>query len=111
MMSPETLSTLPDGQRELYESNPLWSKLLYGLGTIGSLIASIGLVMRKSWSIPLFLMALVAIIIQMFYGWFVTNSIEVLGTTAGLTFPIIIILIAIFLWYYAKKAQTNGWLN
>lgn len=110
MMTPEMLALLPEDQQELYANNPMWNKLVYGVATICGLIGSIGLAMKKKWSELLLLISLIAVVIQMSYSLFFTNAREVVGDTAGLYFPVMILLIALFLWYYAKKCTARGWL-
>lgn len=111
MMSPETLATLSPEQQELYASNPAWMKIVYGIATITGLLGAIGLIMRKSWASKLFLVSLIAVILQMGYTIFATNAREVLGNNQALMFPIIVILIAAFLWFYARKGERRGWIS
>lgn len=109
-MSAETLASLPEAQQALYESVPMWTKIVYGIATITGLLASIGLVMKKSWSVPLYLVSLVAVIIQMAYSFFMTNAREVMGT-AGTLMPLLVVFIALLLYYYSKRCDSRGWLS
>ena len=110
MMSPEKLSSLTSAQQALYENNPMWNKAVYAIATFGGLLASILLALRKSLSTPLYLVSLVAVVIQMGYSLFGMNAIETIGTSAAL-FPIVLIVIAAFLWYYSKTSTAKGWLS
>ncbi len=110
MISPEKLATLTAAQQDLYENNPMWLKAVYGIATIGGLSASILLLLRKSIATPIFLVSLIAIIIQFGYTLFGMNAIETIGTSAAV-FPIILIAIGGFLWYYSKSSTAKGWLS
>jgi K+ transporter len=110
MMSAEGLAAMEENQRAMYEAMPSWTKIPYGIATIGGLIGSIGLIMRKKWSIPALLISLICVLIQFGYTFFGTNALEIMGN-GSMTMPIGIILIALFLWYYAKKSDARGLLN
>ena len=110
MMNAEGLSAMEESQRAMYEAMPSWTKIPYGIATIGGLIGSIGLILRKRWSISILLISLICVLIQFGYTFFGTNALEIMGSEA-FKMPIGIILIALFLWYYAKKSDARGLLN
>lgn len=110
MMSAEALASLPEEHQELYLSSPIWLKAVYGVATVGGCLACIGLLLKKKWSMSLFMISLIAIVIQMGYSIFFTNAAEVLGSQAYIM-PILVIGIGVFLWYYSKSANAKGWLN
>ena len=109
-MSAEALAALPDAQRELYESTPVWLKFVYGVAVFSGLLGSILLLMRKSSAKRVFMVSLIAILIQMLYSLFMTSSVEAFGA-ASIIMPIIVIGIGVFLVWYAGHAKTKGWLN
>jgi hypothetical protein len=109
-MTPERLAELPVEMQEIYNNNPFWVKTAYGVATIGGTLGAIGLLMRKGWSVTLFLLSLLGIIIQTSYNFFGTNLRE-FATTEELILPVMVMIIALFLWYYAKKATSRGWFT
>ena len=111
MTTPEMIAAMPLPERELYEAYPFWTQITYGIGTIGGILGSIALVMKKAWAVPIFLASFIAVMINMPFGMFATNSIEIMGVFGGIVFPVIIMAIAAFLWYYSKKAKDNNWLT
>jgi hypothetical protein len=110
MISEEALALLSEQERLLYEHNPMWHKVVYGIATMSGLLGAVALLMKKRWAVMLFLISLVAVIIQFFYGFFGTNAQEVLGNIAVIL-PIVVIIIAALLWYYSKKCEQRGWLS
>lgn len=46
-MTAEAMAALPDGQREIYQANPMWMKIIYAIATITGVAGAIGLLMRK----------------------------------------------------------------
>lgn len=110
MMTPEALDALPAAERELYESSPIWLKFVYGVAVFGGTVGSILLLMKKFSAYRVFLVSLIAILIQMLYSILFTKSMEVYGPTA-LIMPVLVIAIAFFLLWYTKSCQTKGWIS
>ena len=110
MMSAETLAALPEAQQELYNNNPSWLKVIYGIATIGGTLACIGLLMRKSWCVILFLVSLIAVLVQMGYSLAMTNVVEVMGSHVAVM-SAMVILTSIFLYYYSNKSRAQGLLS
>ena len=111
MMTSQMMEGMEPALQEMYENNPSWMKIVYGIATITGLLGAISLLIRKSWAIQLFAISLVAVLIQMLYSVMGTNSIEVLGANAALVMPIFVILIAAFLLYYSRKSKANNWIS
>ncbi len=109
MLTPENIAAMPEPQKSLYESSPGWLKIFYGAATISGVLASIGLLMRKNWAKILFFISLIAVIIQLAYQFLFMNILETMGSSVAL--PIMVLLIAVFLWYFSKKSSFRGWLS
>ena len=110
MMSPEALEALPQAERELYESSPAWLNFVYGLAVFSGTLGSLLLLMKKASAYRVFLVSLLAILIQMLYSILFTKSLEVYGP-AALVMPILVIVIAIYLLWYSKNAIKKGWFG
>lgn len=109
-MPDEVLKALPQAQQDFIANTPAWVTAAFAIGVFGGTIASLGLLLRKKWCVPLFIISLLAILAQNTYGFVLSNGLEVYGTS-GLITPILVIIIAIVLVYYSRKAKTNGWLS
>lgn len=111
MMTDEVKAALPPERLELMESAPSWGVIVYGIATIGGVLACIMLLMRKKLAVVLFLISLLCIVIQMGYGMFFMKWGDVLGPVDAYVMPFIVIIIGVFLYMYSKKAAAKGWLN
>lgn len=109
-MSPEALAALPEAERALYEAVPGWINVVYGIAVLSGTIGSIGLLMKRRWAVPVFLVSLVAIILQMGYGFIFFKNVEVYGAVA-IIMPLIIVIIGIYLYYFARQCQQKGWIS
>ncbi len=111
MMTEEVKATLSPERLELMESAPSWGVIVYGIATIGGVLACIMLLMRKKLAVVLFLISLLCIVIQMGYGMFFMKWGNILGPVDAYVMPLIVIIIGVFLYMYSKKATSKGWLN
>ena len=109
-MSPEAIAELPIEEQALYENIPTWATTAFAVAVWAGVAASVGLMIRKAWAYPAFILSLIGILLQDFHSFFMTNALEVYGVT-GLVLPILVIAVAIYLVMYSKKAKDNGWIN
>lgn len=109
LMTPEAISALPDAERAYYESTPTWLNFIYGIAVFAGTLGSVLLLMKKALCLRLFIISLIAIMVQMSYSLLMTTSIEVYGP-AALIMPMLVTGIAIFLVWYSKSAIARGWI-
>ncbi|HBR54502.1 MAG TPA: hypothetical protein DEA82_10120 [Flavobacteriaceae bacterium] len=98
-------------QLELKDNLPGWYTVVYGIATIGGLLGALCMVLRKRCAIPLFGISLLAILVNMCYGWLFTNAAEVYDPFIAYGMPLIVIIIGILLYFYSKGAAQKGWLT
>ena len=104
-------SMYTEEQLEYIKGIASWEIVLYGVATIGGLIAAIAMLMRKKIAALLFLISTLAVVITTAYGLTATNHLEVFGTMQSIYFPIMIIIIGFFLYWYCKRSTSKGWLS
>ncbi len=105
----EVLETLNPAQREMFEAIPAWATACFAIAVFSGTIASIGLLLRKKWARPLFILALLTSVAQFIHWLFVQNAPEVFPDSY--TMPILVTVIGILLILFAKKGIQKGWLN
>ena len=110
LMGPAQLAELPPAQQALYAARPQWVFVLYAVAVFSAFAGAIGLLLRKRWVTTLFLLSLVAIVIQFAYILFGMDAIGLLGPGEALPFPITIILFGVFLLWFARYARRHGWI-
>lgn len=96
-------SSLTTEQLELAKSAPAWVTAVFAIAVFFGLLGSLGLILKKSWSKPFFLVSLIAVIIQM--GYYFSE-----GYTDNMGMSIMIIVFAIFLVWFSKFSSKKGWL-
>jgi hypothetical protein len=110
MITPEQIQEMTEAEQALYAAYPSWMIVIFALAVFGSTLGSIGLLMKKKWSKPVFLVALLAIISQMYYNLLVAKTTAVYGPGAAVM-PIMIIVFAVLLLWLSNKAVKKNWLN
>ena len=109
-MSPAALDAIPEAERALYQNIPVWVTSSFAIAVFGGTLACILLLLRKALASTLFVVSLLAILLQMGHAFFMTQMLAVRGA-AGAALPLCIIVVAIFLVWYAGSAKKKGWLN
>jgi len=108
--SPTMFAGLSEAQLAVYESMPSWVTGAFAIAVFGGTLACVGLVVKKAWCVPVFLVSLVAIIVQFGYWLFGTDSIAVMGNEVFLM-PALVTAVAVFLVWYSRGAKSKGWLS
>lgn len=104
------LETLTQEQRELFEGIPAWATAAFAIAVFAGAIACIGLLLRKKWAKPLFIVSLVAAVIQFINWLFLQNAAEAFGSEAYYM-PVLVVLVGAFLIFFSKKGIEKGWLQ
>ena len=110
LMTPETLAATPAAERALYENVPSWATSAFALAVNGGALGCLLLLFRRSWAIPVLIVSLAGVVVQMYHAFFVANSIEVYGP-GGMTMPLMVTVISIFLVWYSSSAKGKGWIG
>lgn len=94
----------------IFASMPGWVWAAYavavGAGTLGAIL----LLLRKATAAPLFLLSIIAVIVQFGYSFLHTDLLAVKGPTATI-FPAVILIVALFQWRYARGLIAKGILR
>lgn len=65
--------------------------------------------MRKKWATMLFIVSLIAVIAQFIYNIFIQTYMEV--SVNKMIMPIVIIAVAMFLVWFSRKSEKEGWIS
>ena len=110
-MTEETFNELPQGQQDFLNNAPSWVTAAYAIAVFSGFIASIGLLMKKKWCVPLFIMSFLAILANDIYSYGMTNGYEAFGGAPGMVVPVLVFVFGLFLIFYSRKARAHGWIS
>ncbi|WP_368566259.1 hypothetical protein [Pseudoxanthomonas sp. UTMC 1351] len=108
--SPEIVAAMPAKQRQVYEATPAWLNIAFAIAVFGGVLGALGLLLKKRWAVTFFLISLLALLAQIVGAYAATPVWEAYGL-AGLAMPVLLVVIALLLWVYARKATIRGWLD
>ena len=91
-------------QLEINANMPAWVTAAYAIAVFAGALAAIGLLLRKSWSVKLWLLSLIAVIVQM--GYALINGYE-----SNMVMTIMILVFALVFVWFSRMSEAKGWLS
>lgn len=110
-MKDEAMAKFSEAQKEIFINQPTWLTAAYAIAVFGGTSGCVGLLLRKKWATPLFLISLIALIARTGYYFFMTNTTEVFDLVQGTILPIAVIIIAALLYIFSKIATERKWIT
>ncbi|MDC8004372.1 hypothetical protein POV27_09935 [Aureisphaera galaxeae] len=101
----------PTDIMEIFNALPSWYSVVFGVAVITGVLGCLFLLMRKRLAVVFFLLSLIAVLIQMPYWLFATDIIEVAGMAQAAAMPILVIIVALFLYLYSRGKAKKGMLS
>lgn len=109
MLTPADIAKLTVAQQALYAARPAWSVAGTALAVWGGAAGSVGLLLRKRWSVPLFLVSLAGVIVQDVSLFGLSGAASQAGTTV-FVLQGLVMLIAVGLVLLGRHAERQRWL-
>jgi hypothetical protein len=97
-MSADALAAYPESHRAIVEGRPAWATGAFAIAVFGGALGCLLLLFRKSAAYYLFIASLLGVIVTM------THTIGIAGSTFAL-------VVAAFLIWYSKHAESKGWIS
>jgi len=104
------MSGFSEEQLEYFYGFPAWATSFWAIAVWSALAGSVGLLLRKKWSVWAFGVAIVGLLMTSIYNFGMSNGAEIMGTGAVI-FSVIIWVISIFLLGYACALSKRGVLG
>ena len=108
-LSPADLAKLPEAQQALYAARPGWAVAATAVAVFGGVLGSIGLLLRKKWALPVFVLSLLGILVQDFGLFVLAKGASLAGPVAGVMQGIVL-AVGIGLVLLGRKGIARGWL-
>ena len=101
------MSSFTPEQLDYYYGFPAWAVAFWALAVWGGLVGSILILLRKGVAEIVLLVSLVSMVINSIYAYGMSNGMEIQGS-GGFAFTVLIFLIALGLWIYARAMRAKG---
>lgn len=107
-ISPESVAKMGAAEQAMYASRPGWFVVAYASAVWFGVAGSLGLLLRKRWATPLFLLSLLGLIAQ---DLALFSRPEVRADTTVILLQGLVLVIAVSLLLLARKAEREGWIR
>jgi hypothetical protein len=104
------MSQFTPEQLAYFYSFPSWVVAGWAIAVWASLLGSASLLLRKDWAVWLFGAALVGMAVTTIHNYVLTDGIKLMGA-GGATFSAVIWIIALALFFYARRMAARGVLR
>ncbi len=105
----ETIAAMPQADQDYMNNMPAWVTAAFAIAVWFALAGCIGLLMRKKWAAPLFVLSLLGVVAQQIYNFFMQDYISLEGTR--IIMPVIVLVVAVFLVWYSRSQKDIGVLS
>ena len=109
--SPEELAAAYTAEQvDFMISTPKWATSAFAIAVNAGVLGSLFLLLRKAWAVPLFVISLVAVLIQNLNSFVLNDVIALFGTTPAIIQSTIMIIGVLLIWY-SRGAKNKGWIS
>ena len=110
MSDADYAKTYGDVMAELRPTTPIWVTAFYAIAVWSGLLASLLLLLRKKWAVPLYVLSMIGIVISMSWG-IVNADMRAAAGTMGIVMPIIVGGIGLFQIWWSRRQSALGRLS
>jgi len=109
-MNADVVAAMPETHRAIIEVRPVWGTIAFAIAVFGGVLGCLLLLLRKSVAYYLFIASLLGVIVA------TAPHLHMIGSTINDPFEIAMmmlmpLLVAVFLIWYSKHAESNGWIR
>lgn len=101
------MSQFTPEQLEFFYGFPTWVVAFWALAVWGGMLGALLLLLRKRLSVPVLLVSFLAMIVTSIHNFLLSNGLEVMGGV-GVGFSVLIFVVALGLWLYARAMAQRG---
>jgi len=105
------LKGLTQAQLDFFYGFPLWVVAAWGIATWGGVAGSLLLLLRRKLAKPVFLASFIGMVLTTIHNFGLSNAWQVMGGAGPLIFSVLIFVIGLLLWLYARAMGRRGVLR
>jgi hypothetical protein len=107
-MNADVLAAMPESHRAIVEGRPAWATGAFAIAVFGGALGCLLLLLRKSAAYYLFITSLLGVIVTMSHT--LGAGID-FGPGEILGIVLMPLVVAVFLIWYSKRAESKGWIG
>jgi hypothetical protein len=105
------MSNFTPEQLAYFYGFPWWADAAWAFGVWGALAGSVGLLLRQRWAVWAFGASLSGLVLSSVYTLVLTDGAEIMGGGGQVAFSVVIWIVAIALFVYARTMAHRGVLQ
>jgi hypothetical protein len=109
-LNADYLKDYPSEMAALIVSFPVWATSAWAIGVWSSVIGSLLLLIRSRHAVPVFLVSMAGALVTFVYDFTLTLP-PALETTVNKVIPLVIVILVVAQWYYARRMTAAGVLR
>jgi len=110
MLTPEALAAMPAEQQALYAARPGWAVAATGVAVLGGVVGCVGLLRRRKWVLPVFVLSLAGIVAQDIALFVLVDGAKLAGPVA-VAMQAVVLAVGIALVLLSRRGIARGWLT
>ncbi len=110
-MNADSLAAYREVERAIIEGRPAWATGAFAIAVFGGALGCLLLLLRKSVAYYLFIASLLGVIVTMTHTLGIVDSTIDFGPFEILLIILMPLVVAAFLIWYAKHAESKGWIS
>ncbi|GAG82399.1 unnamed protein product [marine sediment metagenome] len=104
-LTPEMMASMGAEIAAFLDATPVWANAGYAIAVNAGVLASIALLLRKSWAFPLFALSFAGVLVQDFDAFVLRDVVAVWGSGSYYVPSAVIVIGLIELWYSRSVAN------
>ena len=110
-MNADMLAAMPESHRAIVEGRPAWATGAFAIAVFGGALGCLLLLLRKSAAYYLFIASLLGVIVQLIHTLGIASSTIDFSPFDILMIILMPLVVAAFLIWYSKHAESKGWIS
>ena len=110
-MNADVLAAMPESNRAIVEGRPAWATGGFATAVFGGSLGCLLLLLRKSAAYYFFIASLLGVIVQLIHTLGIASSTIDFSLFEISTYVLMPLVVAGFLIWYSKQAESKGWIS
>jgi hypothetical protein len=110
-MNADALTSFPETHRAIIEGRPVWATGGFAIAVFGGALGCLLLLLRKSVAYYMFIASLLGVIVTMTHTLGIASSTIDFSPFEILMMILMPLVVAAFLIWYSKQAESKGWIS
>ena len=109
--SPEQLAASYSPEEvDFMMSTPKWATSAFAIAVNTGVLGSLFLLLRKAWAVPMFVISLLAVLVQDLNTFVLNDATAVFGATPAYIQAAVLSISVLMIWY-SRATKKKGWIS